>query len=155
MGKLTLLLLATPVLTLLLVVMKFLDPRGGIAGLLFGGSLGLALFITGPVWLARRVSANMQNHATAAASSAPSKEIEILTAGEIVDLVDGAVNKVVQVANHPWLAQHWHKLNAVEKMKWVDDRREYLNVELRSARMPMEFVTALQKSDKDFALKAA
>jgi hypothetical protein len=150
MGKLTLGLIGIAGFTMLFVIVGAMDPQGALAGLLFGGS-GFLAFITGPIWLYQ----HMSRQAVAQISTVAPKDIKLMTDAEIADFVDEAINKHISVAAHPWLAAHWHQMSAVEKVKWVGQRRLQLNVVLKSATHPMEFVNALQAADKSFAMAAA
>ena len=147
MGKITLFLLGTCVVTIFLGLLRILEPGGTVVGLLVGGCGGLAFFVTGPMWLAKKMYAGIAKQSAEQYSSQPTKELNLLTDSEVVNLVDDAVNKLPQIANHPWLAQHWHKMSAADKCKWIADRRNKINVELKQARMPMEFVSALQRAE--------
>lgn len=155
MGKITLILLGTCIFSIFLGLLRIIEPGGTFTGLLIGCSGGAALFITGPMWLAKKAYANMTADANAQVSSSPSVEVTAMTDIQVIEYLDTAFNKVVGVANHPWLAQHWHKLDAAEKVKWVNERREHLNVELSSARAPMQFVNALQQADRKYTVKAS
>jgi hypothetical protein len=155
MEKLTLFFLGVCAMTIGLVTIQAIDPRGILAGLLFGGCGSLALFITGPFWLVKKFIANVQAEVPAVVDPAMVKSLAEKTDAEIVDLIDNSVNKFPVVANHPWLAQHWHKLSAGDKTKWVCGRRTYLNTTLSAASVPIHFVPALQQADKEFYRKAS
>jgi hypothetical protein len=154
MGKLTLSLLGVCVLIFGLVVIQVVDPRGTLVGLLFGGCAGIALFITGPIWLVKKV---MSGHMDS--SKEPNlQRAQVLASksdAEIVELLDETFNRVALIANHPWLAQHWHKLGSDEKVSWVSGRRAALNLSLSQATMPMHFVTALQKVESAYNTKVS
>lgn len=153
MGKLTLFLLGICAMTAVLAGMQILDPRGAFAGLLLGGCGGLALFITGPFWLVKKFMASAHAEVVAEVDPVVAKALSEKTDAEIVDFIDAAINRLLVVASHPWLAQHWHKLGAGEKTKWVHERREFLNTSLGAVKAPIHFVTALQQADKEFCRK--